>query len=51
MSILDTYPYGVDVIGLNTGSQQIKTAATSVIGVVCTVDNADAQAFPLNTHV
>lgn len=51
MSILDTYLHGVEVIELNTGSQSIKTVATSVIGVVCTADDADAATFPLNKPV
>lgn len=51
MSILDTYLHGVEVIELNTGSQSIKTVATSVIGVVCTADDADSTTFPLNTPV
>ena len=51
MSILDTYLHGVEVIELNTGSQSIKTVATSVIGVVCTADDADSATFPLNTPV
>ena len=51
MSILDTYLHGVEVVELNTGSQNIKTVATSVIGVVCTADDADESTFPLNTPV
>lgn len=51
MSILDNYLHGVEVIELNTGSQNIKTVATSVIGVVCTADDADESTFPLNTPV
>lgn len=51
MSILDTYLHGVEVIELNTGLQSIKTVATSVIGVVCTADDADSTTFPLNTPV
>ena len=51
MSILDTYLHGVEVIELNTGSQSIKTVATSVIGVVCTADDADSATFLLNTPV
>lgn len=51
MSILDTYLHGVEVIELNTGSQSIKTVATSVIGVVCTADDADDATFPLNKPV
>ncbi|KYL05956.1 tail sheath protein, partial [Mannheimia haemolytica] len=48
MSILDTYLHGVEVVEVNAGGVTISTAATSVIGVVCTGDQADAETFPLN---
>ncbi|SUT91522.1 phage tail sheath protein [Actinobacillus lignieresii] len=51
MSILDEYLHGVEVVEINSGSQTISTVATSVIGVVCTGDAADAETFPLNTPV
>ncbi|HDL6028856.1 TPA: phage tail sheath protein [Mannheimia haemolytica] len=51
MSILDTYLHGVEVVEVNAGGVTISTAATSVIGVVCTGDQADAETFPLNTPV
>ncbi|MDG4948726.1 hypothetical protein NYR72_09465 [Actinobacillus equuli subsp. haemolyticus] len=48
---LDTYLHGVEVVEVNSGSRVIRTAATSVIGVICTANDADGDTFPLNTPV
>ncbi|WP_250466103.1 phage tail sheath protein [Caballeronia sp. GAFFF2] len=45
------YHHGVRVIEINQGTRPIRTVATAVIGVVCTADDADENAFPLNTPV
>lgn len=45
------YHHGVRVIEINEGSRPIRTVSTAVVGVVCTADDADAAAFPLNTPV
>ncbi|WP_018609442.1 phage tail sheath protein [Uliginosibacterium gangwonense] len=45
------YHHGVRVLELNEGTHPITTVNTAVIGVVVTGDNADADAFPLNTPV
>lgn len=45
------YHHGVRVVEVNDGIRPIRTIATAVIGIVCTADDADATAFPLNTPV
>lgn len=45
------YLHGVRVIELNDGSRPIRTIPTAVIGMVCTAEDADATAFPLDTPV
>lgn len=45
------YHHGVRVVEVNDGIRPIRTIATAVIGIVCTSDDADAVAFPLNTPV
>lgn len=45
------YHHGVRVVEVNDGIRPIRTIATAVIGIVCTSDDADATAFPLNTPV
>jgi phage tail sheath protein FI len=45
------YHHGVRVIEINSGSRPIRTVSTAVIGVVCTAEDADATAFPLNKPV
>lgn len=45
------YHHGVRVIEINEGTRPIRTIATAVPGIVCTADDADATAFPLNTPV
>ncbi|RMT70241.1 hypothetical protein ALP29_03638 [Pseudomonas syringae pv. avii] len=43
--------HGVNVIEINEGSRPIRTVSTAVIGMVCTAEDADALAFPLDTPV
>ena len=45
------YLHGVRVIELSDGTRPIRTIPTAVIGLVCTGDDADATAFPLDTPV
>ncbi len=50
MAITDRH-HGVRVIEINSGSRPIRFISTAVIGVVCTAEDADAAAYPLNTPV
>ncbi|WP_175784511.1 phage tail sheath protein [Burkholderia ambifaria] len=45
------YHHGVTVEEDNSGVRPITTVSTAIIGVVCTGDDADATAFPLNKPV
>lgn len=45
------YHHGVRVIEINEGTRPIRTIETAVAGVVCTANDADANAFPLDTPV
>ena len=45
------YHHGVRVLEINEGSRPIRTISTAVIGMVCTAEDADAAAFPLNKPV
>lgn len=45
------YHHGVRVVEVNDGVRPITTVSTAVIGMVCTANDADALAFPLNTPV
>ena len=45
------YLHGVRVIELNDGTRPIRTIPTAVIGLVCTAEDADPLAFPLDTPV
>ncbi len=45
------YLHGVRVIELNDGTRPIRTIPTAVIGMVCTGEDADPAAFPLDTPV
>lgn len=47
----ETYHHGVRVIEITDGTRPIRTVSTSVIGLVCTADDADATVFPENTAV
>jgi len=46
---MSNYHHGVSVTEINEGTRTIRTVNTAVIGVVCTANDADPQAFPLNT--
>lgn len=41
--------HGVEVLEIDSGSRVITTVKSSVIGIVGTAPNADADAFPINT--
>ncbi len=45
------YHHGVRVVEVNEGTRTITTVSTAIIGMVCTADDADAAAFPLNRPV
>lgn len=45
------YHHGVRVIEINGGKRPIRTISTAVIGVVCTGEDADKDAFPLDRPV
>lgn len=45
------YHHGVRVVEINEGTRPIRTIATAVFGIVCTAEDADAAAFPLDTPV
>lgn len=45
------YHHGVRVVEINEGPRPIRLIATAIIGIVCTADDADATAFPLDTPV
>ncbi|EMC2742708.1 phage tail sheath protein [Providencia rettgeri] len=45
------YHHGVRVIELNEGTRPIRTINTAIVGMVCTADDADTKAFPLNIPV
>ena len=43
--------HGIEVLQMEGGARSVTTPASSVIGLIGTADNADANAFPLNTPV
>ena len=45
------YHHGVRVLEINEGTRPIRTVATAVVGMVCTAEDADPVAFPLNRPV
>lgn len=45
------YIHGVKVTEVMDGARPIRTASTSIIGLVATADDADAAVFPLNQAV
>src|SRR5690606_16382767 len=47
----ETYHHGVRVVEGNEGTRTIRVPSTAVLGLVCTADDADDAAFPLNTPV
>lgn len=48
---MSDYHHGVRVFELNDGTRPIRTISSSIIGVVCTASDANADFFPLNTPV
>lgn len=44
----DSYHHGVRVTEISNGTRPIKTINTAIIGVVCTAEDADDAAFPLD---
>ncbi|HHH0950978.1 TPA: phage tail sheath protein [Yersinia enterocolitica] len=48
---MSDYHHGVRVLEINEGTRVISTISTAIVGMVCTSDDADATAFPLNTPV
>ncbi|MDQ7987294.1 phage tail sheath protein [Pseudomonas sp. G34] len=47
----DEYHHGVRVLEINEGTRPIRTISTAIVGMVCTAEDADLIAFPLNTPV
>ncbi|MGN2381285.1 phage tail sheath protein [Pseudomonas juntendi] len=47
----DEYHHGVRVVEINEGTRPIRTVSTAIVGMVCTADDADPVAFPLDTPV
>jgi len=48
---MSDYHHGVRVVEINDGTRTISTVSTAIVGMVCTADDADAAALPLNTPV
>jgi uncharacterized protein len=48
---MSAFYHGVQVIELDGGTRPIRTVRSSVIGIIGTAPNCDAQAFPLNKPV
>jgi phage tail sheath protein FI len=46
-----TFLHGVEVLQIDTGARPIQTVRSSVIGLIGTAPDADAEKFPLNTPV
>lgn len=46
-----TFLHGVEVLQIDTGARPIQTVRSSVIGLIGTAPDADAQKFPVNTPV
>lgn len=47
----EQFLHGVAVIEIDTGSRPIRTVKSSIIGLIGTAPNADADVFPVNTPV
>lgn len=47
----DEYHHGVRVVEINEGTRPIRSVSTAIVGMVCTADDADPVAFPLDTPV
>ena len=48
---MSDYHHGVRVVEVNDGTRTISTVSTAIVGMVCTAEDADAAAFPLDTPV
>lgn len=48
---MSDYHHGVRVVEVNDGARTISTVSTAIVGMVCTAEDADAAAFPLNEPV
>jgi phage tail sheath protein FI len=48
---MSDFHHGVQVVEINDGTRVISTVSTAIIGMVCTANDADEKAFPLNTAV
>lgn len=48
---MSDFHHGVQVVEINDGTRVITTVSTAIIGMVCTANDADEKAFPLNTPV
>ncbi|MBU9818490.1 phage tail sheath protein [Rahnella sp. BCC 1045] len=48
---MSDFHHGVQVVEINDGTRVISTVSTAIIGMVCTANDADDKAFPLNTAV
>ncbi|MFV8808735.1 phage tail sheath protein [Yersinia enterocolitica] len=48
---MSDYHHGVRVLEINEGTRVISTISTAIVGMVCTAEDADAVAFPLDTPV
>lgn len=48
---MSDYLHGVRVLEINEGTRPIRTVSTAVVGMVCTAEDADPLAFPLDTPV
>ncbi|GHT93726.1 bacteriophage protein [Alphaproteobacteria bacterium] len=47
----ENFLHGVSVVEVDSGPRSIRGTSSSVIGIVGTAENADAEAFPLNKPV
>ncbi|PZW46384.1 phage tail sheath protein [Pseudomonas sp. URMO17WK12:I2] len=48
---MSDYLHGVRVLEINEGTRPIRTVSTAIVGMVCTAEDADPLAFPLDTPV
>lgn len=48
---MSDYHHGVRVLEINEGTRVISTISTAIVGMVCTAEDADTAAFPLDTPV
>ncbi|MYM70542.1 phage tail protein [Pseudoduganella sp. FT55W] len=47
----DDYHHGIRVTEVNQGTRPIRTVSSSIVGMVCTAEDADPAVFPLDTPV